>query len=61
MDWKTNNTDVVVKRVLKEVQENDIILLHDASQSSVNAAFEIIDKLQEQGYVFVTVDELLFD
>lgn len=35
--------------------------MHDASESSVNAAFEIIDKLKKEGYEFVTVDEILFD
>ncbi len=61
LDWKTDNAPAVVERVLSEVEENDIILLHDSSESSVNAAFEIIDKLTAQGYVFVTVDEILFD
>lgn len=61
LDWKTDNANTVVERVLKEVGENDIILLHDASESSVNAAFQIIDKLKEEGYAFVTVDEILFD
>ena len=61
LDWKTNSTAAVVERVLKKVEEDDIILLHDASESSVNAAFEIIDKLKKEGYEFVTVDEILFD
>lgn len=61
LDWKTDNSDVIAKRVVDKVQENDIILLHDASESSVNAAFKIIDELQKEGYTFVTVDEILFD
>lgn len=61
LDWKTSNSDVIAKRVISKVQENDIILLHDASESSVKAAFKIIDALQKEGYVFVTVDEILFD
>lgn len=61
LDWKTDDAKAVVDRVLSEVQENDIILLHDASDSSVNAAFEIVDRLTAEGYIFVTVDELLFD
>lgn len=61
LDWKTSNSDVIAKRVVDKVQENDIILLHDASESSVKAAFKIIDELQSEGYVFVTVDEILFD
>lgn len=61
LDWKTDNSDVIAKRVVDKVQENDIILLHDASESSVNAAFKIIDELKKEGYTFVTVDEILFD
>lgn len=61
LDWKTGNAAVVAKRVTDKVRENDIILLHDASESSVSAAFQIIDALKQQGYAFVTVDEILFD
>lgn len=61
LDWKTSNSDVIAKRVVDKVQENDIILLHDASESSVKAAFKIIDTLEAEGYTFVTVDEILFD
>lgn len=61
LDWKTSNSDVITKRVVDKVEENDIILLHDASESSVVAAFKIIDALKKQGYTFVTVDEIFFD
>lgn len=60
-DWATTSSDLVVQRVLNEVEENSIILLHDASKSSVQAAFTIIDTLQKQGYTFVTVEELLLE
>ena len=58
---KTDNSSVIAKRVMDKVQENDIILLHDASESSVNAAFLIIDELQGEGYSFVTVEELILE
>ncbi|MGN0352858.1 MAG: polysaccharide deacetylase family protein [Roseburia sp.] len=61
LDWKTDNSDVVTERVVSKVQEGDIILLHDASESSVKAAFQIIDELEQQGYQFVTVEELIFE
>jgi peptidoglycan/xylan/chitin deacetylase (PgdA/CDA1 family) len=61
LDWKTDNSDVIAMRVTEKVQENDIILLHDASESSVNAAFKIIDALTAEGYVFVTVDEIILE
>ena len=41
--------------------ENAIILMHDASASSVQAALAIVDELKERGYMFVTLDEILFD
>lgn len=61
LDWCSGNCDKVVQKVVKNTKENDIILLHDASKSSVEAAFGIIDRLQEDGYEFVTVDRLIFD
>lgn len=61
LDWKTDNVDQVVSRVEKDVEDGDIILLHDNYASSVKAALRIVDDLSKQGYRFVTADELLFD
>lgn len=61
LDWTTENVEEIVNKVVTETEENDIILLHDCYQSSVEAALRIIDILQEQGYEFVTVDELIVD
>lgn len=61
LDWKNGNSDVIAKRVISKVQEYDIILMHDASESSVNAAFKIIDGLKKAGYEFVTVDEIVLE
>ena len=61
LDWATKDADTVVKRVLQKCPDGSIILLHDASESSVCAAFTIIDTLQKQGYEFVTVEELMLE
>ena len=61
LDWCSQNSDRVVEKVISKTKENDIILLHDIYESSVTAALEIVDVLQEKGYRFVTVEELLFD
>ena len=61
LDWKLRNTNRVVKRVLKDVEDGDIILIHDIFPTSVEAALEIVDTLTKRGYTFVTVDELLID
>ena len=58
-DWESRDTAMVVRSVLKDVQPGDIILLHDIYPSSVEAAFQIVDALEAEGYWFVTVEELL--
>lgn len=57
-DWKLLDKDKVVAAVMDAVQPGDIILLHDFYSTSVDAALEIIDRLQKDGYDFVTVEEL---
>ena len=37
LDWKLRNTNRVVKRVLKDVEDGDIILMHDIFPTSVEA------------------------
>lgn len=60
-DWKYQNKDRIVNAVVKNAKDGGIILLHDIYKTSVEAALEIADRLTEQGYEFVTVDELLID
>ena len=57
-DWATHDADAIEKEILDHVQDGDVILLHDMSDSSVEAALAIIDELQEEGYRFVTASEL---
>lgn len=59
MDWDSLNTRKVVCAVLAAAGPGDIILLHDPCPTSVDAALQIVDALQAQGYWFVTVEELL--
>lgn len=61
LDWKSKDASSVVQRVLEDVEDGDIILLHDIYKSSVEAALTIIDCLKDKGYEFVTVDELILD
>jgi len=58
-DWEERNAEKVAERILTKVQPNSIVLLHDIYPTSVAAALQVVDALQEQGYWFVTVEELL--
>ena len=61
LDWKTQNKDKIVSHVLKYAEAGGIILLHDVYGTSVDAALEIVDRLSERGYNFVTVEDVLID
>lgn len=60
-DWKTQNVDSIVNQVVKSVKENDIILMHDSFETTVQAVERIIKLLEAEGYEFVTVDEVIMD
>ena len=58
-DWRDSDIDRVVASVTEHVQDGDIILLHDLYPSSASAALRIVDRLQERGFSFVTVEQLM--
>lgn len=57
-DWATKSVGSIEQAVLKNVRDGDIVLLHDMTMSSVQAALDIVDELQKQGFRFVTVSDL---
>lgn len=57
-DWASHDAQVIEDAVVETVRDGDIILLHDMSDSSVEAALAIVDELKEQGFTFVTASEL---
>lgn len=59
LDWCTGNAAQVVRAVLEEAEDQAIILMHDYYATSVEAALEIVDKLRNEGYQFVTVEEIV--
>ncbi len=61
LDWCTDCPGTVVRRIMANVDDGDIILMHDYYGSSVTAALSVVDQLLEQGYEFVTVDEIILE
>lgn len=57
-DWRSKNVQKVVDKVLSEVEDGSIILMHDMYASTAEAAVILIPELQERGYQLVTVSEL---
>ena len=58
-DWKVKNTEKILNNILPNIQDGSIILMHDNHSYAVKALDDVIKKLKEEGYQFVTVSELL--
>lgn len=57
-DWESKNAEAIKKKVLTEVKDGDIVLMHDIYESTAEAVKEVIPQLIEMGFQFVTVSEL---
>lgn len=61
-DWEKPSSDNIVKNVLSNLRDGDIILFHDYNTKgspTPGALRELLPKLCEMGYEFVTVSELV--
>ena len=59
LDWKNRNVREIIGKVMQQISDHDIILMHDYYETSVEAALQIVDRLLEEGYEFVTVEDLI--
>lgn len=57
-DWADHDEALIYQRIIDRVKDGDIILLHDMTDSSVQAALKAVDTLQAQGYQFLTISQL---
>ena len=57
-DWLYRNSDTVRTRIINNVSDGDIILVHDIHATTIPGALGAIDYLQARGYEFVTLGEL---
>jgi len=60
LDWKYHNSNKIANKVLKNIDDGDIILMHDIYRATANSLEIIIPKLLEDGYQLVTISELLY-
>ncbi|TLS37632.1 polysaccharide deacetylase family protein [Pseudalkalibacillus caeni] len=61
-DWKQPGVNKIVRKVVKNVKNGDIILMHDYGgnrRQTVEALKQIIPALEKKGYRFITVSELI--
>lgn len=59
-DWKNRNCDTVYNCVMNNVEDGDIILMHEIYDSTADAVEKIVPELIKQGYQLVTCQELVY-
>ena len=57
-DWKSRDADAIVREVMNNVKDGDIVLMHDLYASTAEAVERLVPRLTKAGYQLVTVDEL---
>jgi peptidoglycan/xylan/chitin deacetylase (PgdA/CDA1 family) len=58
-DWKSRDATKVYNKVMNNVSDGDIILMHEIYDSTAEAVEKMIPELIEQGYQLVTCEELV--
>lgn len=58
LDWKTRNTQKTIDAVFRDLDDGDIILMHDLYETTAAATKKIVPRLIKKGYQLVTVSEL---
>jgi len=58
-DWSTDNPQADINDVVDHVRPGAIIIMHDTKRSTATALPEIIKRLKQQDYRFVTIGQLL--
>lgn len=58
-DWKYRDTNTVYNHIIDHTGENDIVLVHDLYETSVQGALQAIDDLLMAGFELVSFEELV--
>ena len=60
LDWKKLSVDEMYGRGVSKTQKGSILLFHNGAENTPEALDKILEKLEKDGYEFVTVSELIY-
>ncbi len=60
LDWKNLSADEIYNRVTTRVKNGSIVLFHNAALNTPEALGKILKTLTDEGYEFVTVENLIY-
>lgn len=61
-DWESRNVGAILGKAFSEdgIKSGSIVLMHDIYSTTVDATIQMVDRLQKEGYTFVTVPEMIY-
>ena len=60
LDWKGLSSDDMAEKIITNAENGDIILFHNGIENTPAALEKVLSVLQEEGYSFVTVSDLIY-
>ena len=57
-DWEIKDVIKIQSNVMRNVEDGDIIIMHDGYETTIEASENVLIDLQKQGFEIVTVSEL---
>lgn len=57
-DWDSRNAQIIVDNIIANLEDGDIILMHDIYESTAEAVELLVPRLKEMGYQVVSVSEM---
>lgn len=58
-DWKYKDKNRIADYIVSNAHDGAIVLLHDLYETSVDGALLAMERLEKEGYAFVTIDEII--
>ena len=57
-DWESRDSDKICGKIIGQVKDGDIVLMHDLYQATADATERIVPALLDAGFQLVTVEEM---
>ena len=59
LDWKLKDADKIADYMINNIEDGDIVLLHDIHAETIDGVIKAVDLMLAEGYAFVSLEELI--
>lgn len=59
LDWKLKDADKIADYMINNIEDGDIVLLHDIHVETIDGVIKAVDLMLAEGYAFVSLEELI--